>query len=67
MNMEKIKAFFTNKWTQLVMWILWILTTVGLIIGGATAEVLNSGVALVIGVVQAVLLVIGFIVKQIKK
>lgn len=65
--MDKIKAFFQNKWTQLVAWILSTLSTIVLILGGATAETISSGVALTAGIVLAVSELIIFIHKQIKK
>ena len=65
--MDKIKAFFQNKWTQLVAWILLVLSAIVLIIGGATAETISSGVALVSGIVLAVTELVIFICKQLKK
>lgn len=65
--MDKIKAFFQNKWTQLVAWILLVLSTIVLIIGGITAETISSGVALVSGIVLAVTELVIFICKQLKK
>lgn len=64
--MDKIKAFFQNKIVKIVEWILLAVIVVGLIIGGATTEVINSGVALVFGIVSAVVLLCKFISDQLK-
>lgn len=58
---DKIKAFFSNKVTVIVSWIVLALAVASLIIGGATAETVNKGVALVIGIVAAVAGFIAFI------
>lgn len=58
---DKIKAFFSNKVTIIVSWVVLALAVTALIIGGATAETINSGVALVIGIVGAVAAFIAFI------
>ena len=65
--MEKIKAFFTNKWTKLVSWIVLALSAIALILGGAKVETLNGGIALVAGIVTAVSALVAFISSQIKK
>lgn len=59
--MDKIKAFFQNKITKIVAWVVLALASVVLIIGGATAETLSAGVALVAGIVSAVAALIAFI------
>lgn len=59
--MKKIKAFFANKWTKIVSWIVLALSAVALIICGANIETLNGGIALVAGTVTAVSALIAFL------
>jgi hypothetical protein len=65
--MDKIKAFFSNKVTKIVAWVVLALAVVVLILGGATQEVITGGVVLVVGIVAAVSALIAFIVNAIKK
>ena len=65
--MDKIKEFFQNKIVRTVLWVLLCLCSVCLIIGGAIVETISSGVALVGGIVTAVLLLLTFIAEQVKK
>lgn len=65
--MDKIKAFFSNKVTQIVAWVLLAVDVVALIIGGATVDSISSGVALTGGIVAAVAALVAFISSQIKK
>lgn len=64
--MDKIKAFFNNKVTKIVAWSVLALDVVVLILGGATTEVISSGVALVAGIVAAVAAFVAFIASKIK-
>lgn len=61
---EKIKSFFSNKITKLVSWLVLALAVVFLILGGATQEVIASGIALVIGIVAAVAAFVVFLCEQ---
>jgi hypothetical protein len=65
--MDRIKKFFQSTVTKIVAWIVLALCAVVLIIGGATAENLSSGIALVAGIVTAVSALIAFIAGQIKQ
>lgn len=65
--MDKIKAFFSNKVTKIVAWVVLALAVVVLILGGATQEVITGGVVLVVGIVAAVSALIAFIVNAITK
>lgn len=65
--MDKIKAFFSNKVTKIVAWVVLALAVVVLILGGATQEVITGGVVLVVGIVAAVSAFIAFVVGAIKK
>lgn len=65
--MDKIKAFFSNKVTKIVAWVVLALAVIVLILGGATQEVITGGVVLVVGIVVAVSALIAFIVNAIKK
>lgn len=64
---DKIKAFFSNKVVVIVSWVILALAIASLIIGGATAETINSGVALIIGIVGAIAAFIAFICGMAKK
>lgn len=64
---EKIKAFFENKITQIVCWVVLAIVIVGLIIGGATVEDIKAGAVLVGGIVAAVVAFILFIIEKIHK
>lgn len=64
---EKIKKFFQSTVTKVIAWIVLALSCIVLIIGGATAESISSGIALVAGIVTAVSALIAFIAGQIKK
>lgn len=65
--MDRIKKFFQSTVTKIVAWIVLALCAVVLIIGGATAENLSSGIALVAGIVTAASALIAFIAGQIKQ
>lgn len=65
--MDKIKAFFQNKIVKIVSWIVLAIASVVLIIGGANAEAISGGVALVAGIVTAVSALVAFICGQINK
>lgn len=65
--MDRIKKVFQSTVTKIVAWIVLALCAVVLIIGGATAENLSSGIALVAGIVTAVSALIAFIAGQIKQ
>lgn len=62
-----IKEFFENKITRIVSWCVLALAIVSLIIGGVTVDTINSGVALVAGVVAAIAALIAFICGNSKK
>lgn len=66
-NLDKIKAFFSNKVTKIVAWVLLCVCAVVLIIGGASAEAISSGIALTAGIVTAVAGLVAFISGMIKK
>lgn len=65
--MDKVKEFFESKITKIVAWIVLAICAITLIIGGATAESLSSGIALIAGIVTAVSALVAFIAGQIKK
>lgn len=65
--MDKIKAFFENKITKIVCWVLLALSTIGLIIGGAAVEEINNGVVLAGGIIAAISALIVFITERVKK
>lgn len=66
-TMDKIKAFFENKVTKIISWIVLAIAVVFLVLGGVTQETISSGIALVIGVVGAVAALIAFISERAKK
>ena len=59
--MEKIKAFFSNKITKVVSWIVMFLDIASLILGGATEVEIADGVKLIMGIVGAIALFVVFI------
>lgn len=65
--MDKIKAFFSNKITKIVSWIILALDVVALFIGGATEGDINNGTALTLAVVGALSALIAFISSKTKK
>ncbi len=56
--------FFKNKAVKVTAWVLLVASSAVLIIGGATAEVVNSGVVLTAGIVTEVSALIAFITKN---
>jgi len=65
--MEKIKAFFQQKWVKYTAWIVLFIAVVALIIGGSTVEDINTGTALAAGIVMAVAAAIAFITERAQK
>lgn len=65
--MEKIKSFFANTITKVVAWVVLALDAVVLILGGATATTISTGVELVAGIVAAVSALVAFIAGAVKK
>lgn len=64
---EKIKAFFDNKITKIVEFVLLALAAAGLIIGGVAAADVSSTVTLVEGVIVAIAALAAFISSLVKK
>lgn len=64
--MEKIKAFFQNKITKIVSWVVLALSACSLIVGGISAENVSAGVVLVAGIISAIAALVAFITSQIK-
>lgn len=56
--------FFKSKAVKIIAWVLLVASSAVLIIGGATAEVVSSGVVLTAGIVTAVSALIAFITKN---
>ena len=65
--MDKIKAFFNNKITKIVCWVVLALDVIGLILGGASVADIGKGTELVAGIISAVALLIAFISSMINK
>ena len=61
---EKIKAFFSNKITKIVSWIILGIATVALLIGGVTQADVSDGLKLLMYVVDAVAVFITFITER---
>lgn len=61
---EKIKAFFSNKVTKIVAWVVLALATVALLIGGITSADVSDGVKLVAYIVDAIAVFITFITER---
>ena len=64
--MNKIKAFFNNKVVQIVAWILLAISTLVLILGGVSAGAIAKVAKFIVGIVDAVALVIVFIKKMLQ-
>ena len=64
---EKIKAFFDNKITKIVEFVLLAVSAAGLIIGGVAAADVSSTVTLVEGVIVAIAALAAFISSLVKK
>ena len=61
---EKIKAFFSNKITKIVSWIILGIATVALLIGGVTQADVSDGLELLMYIVDAVAVFITFITER---
>lgn len=61
---EKIKAFFSNKVTKIVSWIILGIATVALLIGGVTQADVSDGLKLLMYIVDAVAVFITFITER---
>jgi polyferredoxin len=59
--------FFKKTWVKIVAWILWVLATVVLVMGGISAEGLSSVLTAVLGIVSAIAALITLISSLIKK
>lgn len=64
--MNKIKAFFNNKVVQIVAWILLAISTLVLILGGVSAGDIAKVPTFIVGIVEAVALLIIFIKKMLQ-
>ena len=64
---EKIKAFFSNKITKIVSWIILGIATVALLIGGVTQADVSDGLKLLMYIVDAVAVFITFITERSSK
>lgn len=64
---EKIKAFFSNKVTKIVSWIILGIATVALLIGGATQADVSDGLKLLMCIVDAAAVFITFITERSSK
>ena len=64
---EKIKAFFSNKVTKIVSWIILGIATVALLIGGVTQADVGDGLKLLMYIVDAVAVFITFITERSSK
>lgn len=64
---DKIKAFFNNKATKIVAWVILTLAIAVLILGGATKEAVSGSVVMVAAIIAAVAGLVAYITEQIKK
>ena len=65
--MDKIKAFFNNTIVKVVAWVLLVIVSVVLILGGISVADISKGVELVAGIVAAIATLVAFIASKIKK
>ena len=52
--MDKLKAFFTNKWTKIIAAVLLVISAVVLTVGGVSRETLNAIISGAIALVAAI-------------
>lgn len=62
-----MKEFFNKLWVQIVAWIFVIIGTAVLILGGTSVGDINNGVKLVLGIIEAIGLLVIFIKKMLQK
>ena len=62
-----MKDFFKKTWVKIAGWVCSILGTVVLFLGGTGVADINSGIALVVGIIEAVGLLVTFIISMINK
>lgn len=62
-----MKDFFKKTWVKIAGWVCNILGAVVLFLGGTGVADINSGIALVVGIIEAVGLLITFIISMINK
>lgn len=65
--MEKIKAFFQNKITKIVAWIVLALDIVVLFLGSVTETEIIDGVKMVFVIIAGVAMFIAFISERVSK
>lgn len=65
--MEKIKAFFQNKITKIVAWIVLALDIVVLFLGNVTESEIVDGVKMVFVIIAGVAMFIAFISERVSK
>ena len=62
-----MKEFFNKLWVQIVAWVFVIIGTAVLILGGTSVGDINNGVKLVLGIIEAIGLLVIFIKKMLQK
>lgn len=65
--MEKIKAFFQNKITKIVAWIVLALDIVVLFLGSVTESEIIDGVKMIFVIIAGVAMFIAFISERVSK
>ncbi len=65
--MEKIKAFFQNKITKIVAWIVLALDIVVLFLGNVTESEIIDGVKMIFVIIAGVAMFIAFISERVSK
>ena len=65
--MDKIKAFFQNKITKIVAWIVFFLDAVVLFLGGTSAAELNDGVKIIAEIFGLAAVLVAFIAERVSK
>lgn len=65
--MEKIKAFFQNKITKIVAWVVLALDIVVLFLGNVTESEIVDGVKMVFVIISGVAMFIAFISERVSK
>lgn len=62
-----MKDFFSKTWVKITAWILWVISTVVLVIGGVTEAQFSSALTIVLGIIAGVSALITLIIQLVNK
>lgn len=64
---SRMKDFFNNITVKIIAWVLWLISTVVLILGGVSAEGISSVLTATVGIIagiSALIVLIGSLIKK---